>query len=109
MSAQAVGEIKYLLVRDPILAYHHFDHDFILTTDSSTVVRGAIHRQKIRSRELVISFATKPLNKTEGNYSTTKQECLVVVPTEKYYTSRTNHDPLNYLRSVLNPYGRLAR
>ena len=118
LCSQAFEKVKGLLVKAPILAYPDFDNEFVLTTDASNIGLGAVLSQKVKGKEVVISYASRTLSKAEGNYSTTERECLAVVWAVQHYSHyllggtfviRTDHDPLSYLRSVPSPHGRLAR
>lgn len=118
LCSQAFQKLKDMLLKAPVLSYPDFGCEFTLTTDASGIGLGAILSQVVGGKEVVISYASRPLNKAEINYSTTERECLAVVWAAQHYSPyllgstfvvRTDHDPLTYLRSVPSPHGRLAR
>ena len=71
--------LKEKLLQEPIVAYPDFTKSFKLYTDASNVGLGAILAQVQEGRERIICCASRSLNKSERNYSTTKKECLAIV------------------------------
>lgn len=63
----------------PVLTCPDFDRLFILQTDASTFVLGAVLTQNLEQGEQVIAYASRTLNQAEKNYSATELECLTVV------------------------------
>jgi len=68
--------------------------------------------------ERVIAYNGRCLNQAERNYSTTDRELLAIIKGVKKYqcylygkkfTIHVDHSALQYLRSVKNPVGRIAR
>jgi hypothetical protein len=64
---------------DSVLAHPRFDLSFKLSGDASNYAISAILSQPQNGRERPLSFASRILNKTEKNYSTTHKELLAVV------------------------------
>ena len=77
ISKKPFEKLKLCLITPPILAYLNFEKPFILYTDASTFALGAILSQKgIDSKEYIIAYASRTLNKYERNYTITELECL---------------------------------
>lgn len=62
-----------------MLSYPNFELPFILTTDASNYALGAVLSQVIDKIEKPIAFASRTLNKTESNFSTTEKEALAII------------------------------
>ncbi|GES92555.1 enzymatic polyprotein; endonuclease; Reverse transcriptase, putative [Rhizophagus clarus] len=113
----AFKELKVCLMTPPILAYPNFEKLFILYTDASIFVLGAILSQKNENNcECVLAYASCTLNKYERNYSITELECLAVVWSVRHFhqylhgqnfTVITDHVALWYLMNLSNPVGKL--
>lgn len=71
--------LKKALCSEPILKNPDFTNIFILTTDASNKALGAILSQGEIGKDLPICYASRTLNKSENNYSTTELECLAIV------------------------------
>eukprot|EP00742_Colponemidia_sp_Colp-10_P010829 GILJ01011943.1.p1 GENE.GILJ01011943.1~~GILJ01011943.1.p1 ORF type:complete len:1522 (-),score=171.97 GILJ01011943.1:111-4676(-) len=111
-------DLKEALTTSPILAFPRFDEPFVVFTDASAYGLGGILSQKHEEREVVICYASRTMNKAEGNYSTTERECLAVVWAIQLFrpylqgnpfTIVTDHNSLQWLMSMKGPTGRLAR
>lgn len=76
---EASIKLKSALTSTPILAPLNYDLPFVLQTDASDQDLSAVLTQNSGSREFVIAYANRTLNKHEINYSTTKKECLAVI------------------------------
>jgi hypothetical protein len=63
----------------PILQYPDFTKEFILATDASNERPRAVLSRGEIGIDLPIACASRNLNKTEKNYSTTERELLAVV------------------------------
>lgn len=102
---------KQILMRDPVLIHPDFSKEFILTTDASDFAIGAVLSQGPIGKDRPIAYASRTLNRTEENYSTTEKEFLAmywaVKHFEHYLWGRkfklvTDHQPLTYSLSNTN-------
>lgn len=102
---------KQILMRDPVLIHPDFSKEFILTTDASDFAIGAVLSQGTIGKDRPIAYASRTLNRTEENYSTTEKEFLAmywaVKHFEHYLWGRkfklvTDHQPLTYSLSNTN-------
>lgn len=107
---------KQILMRDPILIHPDFSKEFILTTDASDYAIGAVLSQGPVGKDRPVAYASRTLNRTEENYSTTEKEFLAmywaVTHFEHYLWGRkfkliTDHQPLTY--SLTNTNKRIFR
>ena len=114
--------LKNCLTSPPILSYPDFSLDFIIHTDASGFGVGSvlaqIQRDKGREKEVVIAYASQHLNDSQANWSTVEKEAYAIVHAVKtfypYLYGRkfqvvTDHRPLQWLMSIKEPTGRLAR
>ncbi|CAI6355228.1 unnamed protein product [Macrosiphum euphorbiae] len=110
--------LKAALCSEPVLKYPDFTKTFLLTTDASNKALGAILSQGEIGKDLPICYASRTLNKSEGNYSTTELECLAIIFGVKqfrpYLYGRkfiilSDHRPLTWLFNLKNPLSKLAR
>lgn len=76
---RAFGKLKHALCTEPVLQYPDFTKEFILTTDASGKVLGAILSQGEIGKDLPVAYASRTLSQSELNYSTTELECLAIV------------------------------
>lgn len=109
---------KTLLSNDPILVYPDFSAEFILTTDASNYALGGILSQGSVGVDHPIAYASRTLNDSEVNYSTTEKELLAIVWATKYFRPYlfgrkfkiiTDHKPLQWLMNLKEPNSRLTR
>ena len=75
----AFRKLKEILCSAPILGYAIPGMQFILDTDASDKATGAVLSQIQDSKETVIAYMSKSLNKHECSYCTTRKELLAVV------------------------------
>lgn len=110
--------LREKLTSEPILQYPDFNREFVLTTDASNFAIGAILSQGKIGEDLPIAYASRTLNKSECNYSTTERELLAIVWATKHFRSYlygrkfkivTDHRPLTWLFSVKDPGSKLIR
>lgn len=115
---QAFNTLKQKLISAPLLQYPDFSQPFIVTTDASNYAVGAALSQGEIGKDKPIAFASRTLNKAEGNYSTTEKELLAIlfaVNTFRPYIYGykfkivTDHRPLTWLFNAKDPGGRLVR
>ena len=72
-------QLKVSLTTAPILRLPNFDLQFVITTDVSDIVLGAILEQDFRNGFQPIAYASRKLNAMEARYSTYKHELLGIV------------------------------
>ena len=114
--------LKDCLSSPPILCYPDFTRDFIIHTDASGYGVGSVLAQmqgeKGKEKEVVISYTSQHLNKTQTNWSTIEKEAYAIVHSVKVFYSYlygrkfqvlTDHRPLQWLMSIKEPTGKLAR
>ena len=77
--AAAFSRLKELLCNKPITAFPDFTKQFRVYTDASEEGIGAILAQNQEGKERIICCASRSINSSEKNYSTTKKECLAIV------------------------------
>lgn len=109
---------KTLLTNDPILVYPDFTSEFTLTTDASNFALGAVLSQGPANSDRPIAYASRTLNDSEVNYSTTEKELLAIVWATKYFRPYlfgrrfkivTDHKPLQWLMNLKESNSRLTR
>jgi hypothetical protein len=81
----AFQTLKDRLVSKPILQYPDFSKEFILTTDASNDVLGAILSQGEIGKDMPVAYASRNLNKAERNYSTSEKELLSIICSVKHF------------------------
>ncbi len=100
------------------MAYPDFSQLFHLYTDASQFALRYILGQNINSKETVLAYGGRKLNKAETHYSKTESEALAVVDGIKHYQPylsgakfyfHTDHNSLSWLMCIKDPTGRLAR
>lgn len=102
----AFNLLRNFLITEPIfLKIPNFNLPFELATDASNEAIGAILSQNNQ----VVEYASRSLNTTEKNYSTTEKELLAIIfgiEHFRYYLLGrkfkiiTDHNPLKFLDSV---------
>ena len=118
---KAFETLKEKLLTAPILAYPDVSPEagyFILDTDWSKLAIGAVLSQMQEALERVIAYGARKLSGAELNYGPTKGELAAVIFfVEKYrhylshrvFLLRTDHQALNYLKTLKEPRGMEAR
>lgn len=110
--------LKDKLTTAPLLQYPDFSAPFVITSDASNYAVGAVLSQGDIGKDKPIAYASRTLNKPEGNYSTTEKELLAIIFAVKtfrpYIFGRkfkivTDHRPLVWLFNVKDPGSRLIR
>ena len=77
---EAFRQLKTLLTTAPVLAYPHFDRDFLLETDASGVGLGAVLSQCQDDGSIrPMAFASRTLQPHERRYGISELEALGVV------------------------------
>jgi hypothetical protein len=114
----ASQHLKAKLTSQPILQYLDFSKEFILTTDASNTGLGAVLSQGPLGKDLPVAYASRSLNKSEVNYSTSEKELLAIVWATRYFRPYlygrhfqivTDHKPLTWVMNVKDPGSRLLR
>lgn len=77
-------KLKAALMSAPILGFPNENDMFILCTDASLTVIGAVLSQ-VQETEKVIAYASKTLQKGQRNYSATKREHFAVIYITQYF------------------------
>ena len=107
-----------MLVSPPIMRSPNWDLPFEIMCDASDYAIGAILGQREDKKEFVIYYASKTLDSTQSNYTTSEKEFLVVVfALEKFksyivgspVTIFNDHATLKYLLSKQDTKSRLTR
>ncbi|XP_073670965.1 uncharacterized protein [Paramisgurnus dabryanus] len=116
---QAFDQLKANLITPPVLGHPDLQVPFIIYTDASDAGLGAILTQrKDPNNEVVISYASRTLNRAEVNYSATEKECLAVVWAlekwqhyieHKLFTVVTDHAALQWVMGSTKANSRLIR
>lgn len=109
---------KELLTQSNILQYPDMEQPFILTTDASNFVLGAVLSQGPVGKDKPVAFASRTLTKTEEKYSAIEKELLAIVWATQYFrpylfgrkfTLYTDHQPLTYALNLKTPNTRLVK
>ncbi|XP_043199138.1 uncharacterized protein LOC122368890, partial [Amphibalanus amphitrite] len=115
---EAFIKLKQHLVTAPILAYPNATDSFVLDTDASGCSIGGVLSQMQDGKEHVIAYFSRSLSSAERNYCVTRRELLGIVDSMKHFhhylygkhfVMRTDHAALQWLKSLKEPEGQLAR
>nr|GEY25600.1 reverse transcriptase domain-containing protein [Tanacetum cinerariifolium] len=115
---QAFQTLKKKLTEAPILIAPNWDLPFELMCDASDFAIGAVLGQRHEKHFKPIHYASKTMNHTETNYTTTEKEMLAVVYAFKKFWSylimnksivHTDHSTLKYLFVKKDAKARLLR
>ncbi|XP_053612629.2 uncharacterized protein LOC128676517 [Plodia interpunctella] len=118
---RAFDTLKEELTSAPLLIYPDFTKPFILallTCDASNHAVGAVLSQGPVGKDQPIAFASRTLNKSESNYSTTEKELLAIIYGCKTFRPYiygykfiivTDHRPLKWLFNHKDPSSKLQR
>jgi len=113
------NEFQYLkrkLMEPTLLQYHDLSKEFCIITYASKQACGAGLTQNHNGLQLPIAYASRAF--TKSNKSTTEQELSAIQWAishflshiyGKYFTIKTDHRPLTYLLSMVNPSSKLTR
>jgi hypothetical protein len=117
-SESAFRSLKISLYTSPILSYPKIKRQYILDTDASNNVIGAVLSQVQEGEERVIEYYSKVLSKPDRNYCVTRKELLVVVNAVghfykylygQHFKIRTDHASLKWLVNLKYLEGQAAR
>nr|GEV04966.1 reverse transcriptase domain-containing protein [Tanacetum cinerariifolium] len=115
---KAFQTFKKKLTEAPILIAPNWDLPFELMCDASDFAIGAVLGQRHEKHFKPILYASKMMNNTESNYTTTEKEMLAVVYAFKKFRSylimnksivHTDHSALKYLFAKKDAKVRLLR
>ena len=101
----------------PILAFPDFRQEVILHTDASDSAIGGVLSENQDSKERVIAYWSRQLQKVERNYSTIEKALAAMAALKEFYSYLygfsfkliTDHNPLTSLRDLKDTGGHLAR
>ena len=114
----AFDKLKTMLASPPIMQSPNWNLPFEIMCDASDYAIGAVLGQREDKKAFVIYYASKTLDSTQANYTTTEKEFLAVVfALEKFrsyivgspVTIFTDHAALKYLLSKQDTKPRLTR
>ena len=115
---KAFEEIKFRLVKAPIMAKSDWNREFEIMCDASDFAMGAVLGQKDEKVFKAIYYASKTFNEAQENYSTTAKEMLAIVfSCEKFrpyilgshVVIHTDHAAIKYLMAKKEAKPRLIR
>ena len=104
----AIESLKLKLTSTPILAFPCLKEPFIVYTDASQFVMGAVLAQVQDGKERPICYASKSLSKSQTKYSATCRELLALVTFTRHFrhylpgqkfTIVTDYSALQWLHS----------
>ena len=114
---QAFNRLKLALTTVPVLRLPDFERQFVVTTDASDAVVGAILEQDFGKGLQPVAFASRKLNGAEMRYSAYERELLCMVwalAQWKHYfrglhfvVIQTDHAPLRYLPNQVSVNARI--
>ena len=116
---EAFEALKLALTSYPVLRQPDLTKMFYLHTDASGLAIGAILAQlDDQNQEYVVAYASRLFKGAEIHYGITEKECLALLWAVKYFRvyitgvhfkAITDHKALQWLMSIKEPTGRLAR
>jgi len=110
--------LKSKLMEPTLLQYPDFNKEFCIITDASKQACGAVLTQNHDGLQLPIAYASRSFTKGESNKCTTEQELAAIhwailhfrpYIYGKHFLIKTDHRPLIYLFSMINPSSKLTR
>lgn len=110
--------LKSQLINPTLLQYPDFSKEFCIVADASKQACGAVLTQNYNGHQLPVAYASKGFTKCESNKSTTEKELTEIhwaivhfrpYIYGKHFTVKTDHRPLTYLFSMVNPSSKLTR
>ena len=115
---EAFNKLKQALTTTPIIQPPNWSLPFELMCDASNFAIGAVLAQRIGSKQHVIYYASRTLDATQINYTTTEKELLAIVFALDKFRSYllgskvvifSNHAALKYLLKKQEAKPRLIR
>src|SRR5699024_6135522 len=114
----AFKELKDELTKPPVVALPDCSKPFIVRTDASGTGMGAVLLQEIDGRRRVIEYASRQFKDAQLRYPTIEKEATAIdFALNKWrhfllsgnFKLETDHRPLQFLNSMKNTHGKLAR
>lgn len=117
----AFNATKALLCNAPVLAAPRFDRQFTLQVDASGVGAGAVLLQPDEDGlEHPVGYFSRKFNACQCRYAVIEQEALALIWALQHFAVYvgsvpgplviyTDHNPLTFLKSMMNPNQRLMR
>ena len=114
----AFEQLKRAITTSPVLRYPDPKKGFTLDTDASNCGIGAVLSQLDNGQEQVVAYYSRALSSPEKNYCATRKELLAIVDAVRHFhhylygarfTVRTDHSALQWLKTLKDPEGQLAR
>ena len=111
-SEKCFKDLKLALISAPVLGYPSHSGEYILDCDASHDCMGAVLSQLQHGREVVISYSSKKMSKSELSYCITRKELLAVYTFTKqfkhyllgrHFRIRTDHEALTWLLNWERP------
>lgn len=108
--------LKQHMIKLSVLLASNLDKEFVLHTDTSDRVLGAVLLQEENHLQHPVFYASKRLLDSECNHPTVeKKECLAAVWTVKkflylrHFRVQTDHQPLEYVTKTKMNNGRVMK
>jgi hypothetical protein len=111
-------ELKKELTRPPVVMLPDFSKPFIVKTDASGTGMGGVLLQEVDGQRRIIEFASKQFKGAQLRYPTIEKEATAIdFALKKWrhyllgggFQLETDHRPLQFLNSMKNTHGKLAR
>ena len=115
---ESFEELKSHLITAPVIRAPNWQLPFEVMCDANDLAIGAVLGQREDGKPHVVYYASKTLNETQRNYTTTEKELLAVVYALDKFRAYlvgsdivifTNHSALKYLLTKKNAKARLIR
>jgi len=110
---EAFQTLKDKMTKTPILAYPHYEMEFILDTDTSFDTIGAVLAQKdAYGMERLITYGSHKMNRHELGYCITRKELLAIYYFTQHFKHflygkkfllRTDHKAITFIMTTKNP------
>nr|GFA08238.1 reverse transcriptase domain-containing protein [Tanacetum cinerariifolium] len=101
---QAFRTLNDKLTKAPILITPNWDQPFELMCDTSDYAVGAVLGQRIEKHIRPIHYASKTMNQSEANYTTTEKEMLAEFDFKVLDTRGAENYAADHLSRLKNPY-----
>lgn len=110
--------LRNALLEPKILKYPNYEKEFCVTTDASDLACGAVLSQEYNGTQMPVAFASRKFLPGEKNKSVIERELAAIhwalthfrpYLYGKKFLVKTDHRPLVYLFSMVNPSSKLTR